>query len=304
MKVAAYDLGSNTFLLLVCEIKDGLIRAELHDDIETTRLGQGVAKNKMIAPEALERADKCLARYSEIVRKIGVDKQVAVATSAARDSSNQDDLLKLGRKYGIEILIIPGELEAQLTFLGATYDRTDSQSLAVIDVGGGSTEILFRRSSGELSKNSINVGSVRLTEMFVTQHPVPSVEVAQMRAYCQSQVKKFSATAVKEVVAVAGTPVTLARIVKGFKEHNDLPEGEWLSKKTLDEWTNKLAQMSVAERQALTGMEPKRADVIFAGCVCLQTALEAMSVDRFSVSKKGVRHGAALWAYDSNLVRA
>lgn len=296
MKVASLDLGSNTFLLLICEVKEGKIVQEFFDHVTVTRLGQGVGKTKLLAPDALERADSCLKHYAGVIAEHKPALVKAVATSAARDAKNSAEFLAIGKKYGIDIEIVSGEREAELTYLGATSEMEDHHGLAVVDVGGGSTEVLAVAENGNFFKKSLDVGSVRLTENFVTAHPISDREYLFLRDHCRAQAKVLGLEGVrfKKVLAVAGTPVTMAKVIKGMEDHSALEEGTALKVSDLDTWTKKLAKMSIPERQKVSGMEEKRADVIVAGSLCLLETLRALGVSEVFVSKKGVRYGLAI----------
>lgn len=301
MRVAALDLGSNTSLLLIAEIEAGQVARTVHDETRVTKMGQGVHANRVLHPEALARLNDCLGDYSRTIEKHKCEKIVAVATSAARDVQNGEALLELGRRHGIPIHIIAGEKEAQLTFRGALCDRSSTKGIAVIDVGGGSTEIISEV-WGEPKGTSVDVGSVRLTELFITGHPIAFGERASLRdhsreAFAQAPLPKGP---FREVVAVAGTPTTLAAIdqQRPFEEY--LIHGYKLPLKTIEFWADRLATMTVEEREKLPGMEPKRADVIVTGAEILANAIRALGTSEVTVSTRGVRYGVALAWQDFN----
>ena len=295
MKVAALDLGSNTSLLLVAEVEDGRVTGVYHDDTRVTKMGQGVHANRRLHPEALARLDACFGEYAAVIAREKPAKVVAVATSAARDVSNGDELFALGRRHGIPIHVISGEKEAQLTFRGALCDRASTEGIAVIDVGGGSTEII-RQAGGEPRGTSVDVGSVRLTELFITAHPVPIGERAQVTAYAREAFAKAQPPRenVREIVAVAGTPTTLAALDQKTAFDERRVHGYRLSLQTIEAWTEKLAALDVAAREALPGMQPKRADVIVAGSLILGEGIRALGGTEVTVSTRGVRYGVAL----------
>lgn len=295
MRVAALDLGSNTSLLLVAEVDGGVLRKVLHDETTITRMGQGVHANRRLHPEALVRLDECFGRYESIIRKFNCEKVMAVATSAARDVSNGDELIKLGRIHGIPIHIISGQREAELTFKGAVCDRAETDGLAVIDVGGGSTEIISQE-NGVAKGTSVDVGSVRLTELFVKHDPVTSDEMRGVRTYAEEAFGRapLPQTKFREVVAVAGTPTTLAAVDQRTDFREELVHGYKMSLAQIEGWIEKLCTMTVAERQALRGMQPKRADVIVTGSMILAEAIRALKQQNVTVSTRGVRYGVAL----------
>lgn len=295
MKVAALDLGSNTSLLLIANVEGGVIREVFHDETRVTKMGQGVHANRRLHPEALARLDECFADYAEIIRRFDCDKVVAVATSAARDVANGEELLALGRKHGIPIHIISGQKEAQLTFRGALCDRGDTRGIAVIDVGGGSTEVISDDGQGPKG-TSVDVGSVRLTELFVTRHPTPQAELDHIYSYVR---ESFSRAPLPnehfvEVVAVAGTPTTLAALEQEQEFSEELIHGFKLTAETLEKWIRRLKDMTVEQREQLPGMQPKRADVIVTGSIILREAMRALDNGQVTVSTRGVRYGVAL----------
>lgn len=300
MKIAALDFGSNTFLLLICEIEDGLIKKVLVDETEVVRLGQGVDVNKRFHPEAMLRAQECLSKYSNILKDAQPDKVLAVATSAARDAQNKDEFLKLVESFGIPLKIIEGQEEARLTYEGSVFDQNKNKSYAVIDVGGGSTEIIGR-SEHEIRGWSVDVGSVRLTERLLPDHPLKSGDLKRVRALARQEFEKVRDKLPDgknlEVIAVAGTPVALAQIELGIEFDEEQLHGFELDLKTISKWIEALAELSVEDRLKIKGMPAKRADVLVAGSSILEAALIALEKSKLKVSTKGVRYGVALSLY-------
>jgi len=295
MRVAALDLGSNTSLLLIAEVESGRLSRVIHDESRVTRMGQGVHANRVLHPEALARLDQCLREYAETIQQNPCDKVIAVATSAARDVSNAQALIEMGKRYQIPIYVIPGTREAELTFVGALCDREETQGIAVIDVGGGSTEVISRNAQG-VAGTSVDVGSVRLTELFISKQPVALDEQKQLRDYADAAFARSGVFSQKlqEVVAVAGTPTTLAALDLQREFDEKLVHGYALSLEKIEQWTKKLAELSIEERERLPGMQPKRADVIVAGAIILASALRALGHNQLTVSTRGVRYGTAL----------
>lgn len=302
MRVAALDLGSNTSLLMIADVEEGRIKKILRDELRVTRMGQGVHQNRKLHPEALARLDDCFREYSAIVKSEKVDTVLAMATSAARDVTNADELFSLGRKHGFEIEIIPGDREAEITFKGSTFEEETTSGLYVVDVGGGSTEIIGSDDDGRLHGGSVDVGSVRLTEMFVSEHPIASVEIRKIKDYVRSKIKEKLATISLprpvDLIAVAGTPTTLAAVIQKTPYSHEVVHGFEISLVILEEWMERLAKMTVKERQMLPGMDQKRADVLVAGLIVLIETCKYLNLDRVRVSDRGVRFGVALYAYE------
>lgn len=295
MRVAALDLGSNTTLLLIAEVSNGAIGKVVLDETTITKLGQGVHANRKFHPEALARMRECLGRYGAEIKKHECQKVVAVATSAARDVSNGHELIEMARGFDIPVHIIAGKQEAELTYRGALSDRTETSGVAVVDVGGGSTEIILNR-SGQIAGQSIDVGSVRLTEMFMRGERVSREEIDLTSKFIAEQFKaaQFDTSVIRELVAVAGTPTTLAALDQKKDFDEKFVNGYKLSLERIDYWIQKLAEMTVAEREKLPGMQPKRADVIVTGSLILAGAIRALNASRVTVSTRGVRYGVAL----------
>lgn len=185
MRVAAIDLGSNSFLCLIAEKDDQGRIKEIYDTIEFVKLGEGVHKNKAFSEGALERAEQAFKKFQQKIKEYKVDKVGSVATSAARDVSNRERFFDLGKKYGIPIEIISGENEGDYTYLGVKSGRSDG-NFSVLDIGGGSTEIAYKN-NGALKAKSFNVGCVRLTELFLKSNPEKPSEIVEFRKYLLEQ---------------------------------------------------------------------------------------------------------------------
>ncbi|QLY25534.1 Ppx/GppA phosphatase family protein [Bdellovibrio sp. KM01] len=297
MKVAALDLGTNTFLCLIAEgDKNGITK--VHKDlVEVVRLGQDVDKTGELHPDALVRAKKCLTGFKKEIDRHNVDKILAMATSAARDAKNGQDLFNIGKELGIPIEVIPGEDEARISYQGATGGVIDpAKTNLVIDVGGGSTEFIVGHGEKILFGESLNMGGVRLTERFVTQQPVPQNEQAKLNLYIDEQLQKILPDLRKykldQILAVAGTPTSIVAIeVGGFDEKK--VDNYFVTKERLEHWVNVFAQTSVEEKRSKYHLGG-RADIIFAGASILLNTVKALGMAGMVVSTKGVRYGVAL----------
>jgi exopolyphosphatase/guanosine-5'-triphosphate,3'-diphosphate pyrophosphatase len=295
VRVAALDFGTNTCLLLIADVnKQGIIENVVHDEAHVVRLGQGVAKTKKFHPEALQRAEHTLREFARTINASKVDRTLACATSASRDVTNKQELIDLAAKYKIPVEIISGEEEAELTFQG-TIDDHASAPVAIIDVGGGSTEFILGDANGIQSRMSLDIGSVRLTEKYLTQHPVKPEELAKVKQHIAEELAKLTVKVPRgtKVVAVAGTPTTLAAMDQGYAFDSKRVQGHPLTNERLKYWLDRLADMGVQERRAITGMDSKRADVIVAGAMILLMSAEALGATQLEVSVKGLRYGVA-----------
>ncbi len=296
MRVAALDLGTNSFLCLIAECEGGEIKEILSDESRVVRLGQEVHKTGKLHPDALKRARVCLKDFKKQIDQFKVDQVLAVATSAARDAKNSEDFFQIGKDLNIPFKIIAGELEAKLTFFGALSRREPKKVYAVVDVGGGSTEIIIGNEQGPGFAKSVNMGCVRLNEIIGVKSQVSKEQEKEMRKLAQEIMSKALDEAQnlspQEIVAVAGTPTTLAALeLGGFvveKVH-----GFKLSNEKLENWFRKISPMSTEERAQKFKLDLGRADVLPAGIILLQTALMGLKLSEMTVSVQGVRFGLA-----------
>ncbi|UOF00341.1 Ppx/GppA phosphatase family protein [Bdellovibrio reynosensis] len=297
MKVAALDLGTNTFLCLIAEGGEKGITQVHADLVKVVRLGQGVDKTGAFHPDALVRARECLSEFKQEIDKHNVDVILAMATSAARDAKNGGELFKIGADLGIPIEIIPGEDEARITYQGATAGLNhQNRTSLVIDVGGGSTELISGRGDQILFGESLNIGAVRLTEKFISTQPVLASEKAALQEHIEKEIKSVIAEIKKEkidqIIAVAGTPTSLVAIeIGGFDEKK--VDGYFLPKERLDYWVNEFANTTVEEKKSKYQLGG-RADIIFAGTSILLAVINSLNLPGMVVSTKGVRYGVAL----------
>lgn len=293
MKVAALDLGSNTFLCLICEVQNNLITEIFEDCVEIVRLGQGLSESKKFHPDALLRADKTLTKFSEIIKKHNPDRILAMATAAARDVENAEELFKICQKHSIPIEIIPGNQEAQITFSGATSNSDDlNQKLVVIDIGGGSTEYIFGVQGQIEHAQSFNIGCVKLTEKYFSKPAISPADVQSCILEIQSSLNQLPYFSPSSVLAVAGTPTTLAAAEIGSFIVKKI-DGYKFTLNQLEIWKEKLIPATLQEKIKM-GLPEGRADVMLVGVLILIESLKKFQKNGMIVSTRGVRYGVAL----------
>lgn len=301
MKVAGLDLGTNSFLCLIAEVENQQIKKIYSDDVEIVRLGQDVQKTKKFHPDALVRADKCLAQFSKIIKREKPEKILAMATSAARDVQNAAELFALGKKHQIPIEIIPGEKEADITYSGSTSGiQNQKQRILVVDIGGGSTELIIGQNNKIIMSQSLNIGCVRLTEQFLSKQPADDKILIQLEQKIRTELNTYfhkidSANTPEYILAVAGTPTELVRAeigefnaqkIESFRMTHD-----WLTKKL-----KLFSSLTPKEIHQIHGIQPGRADVIVVGIMILKSISEIMNQKEIHVGTRGVRYGVALEA--------
>lgn len=299
---AGIDIGTNTILLLVAEVEKGRVAHVLEDHVRVVRLGQGVDKNRSFHPEAVERARACFRDYAAILAQYpGADLR-AVATSGSRDARNSEEFFaEVEREFGISVRVISGEEEALLSFRGALpEDARDPHSIAVLDIGGGSSEIVgLKPGSEDLFRFSFDMGCVRMTERFLPSDPPTGKEVASLRAFVRNELAKqkeiLGALEGRTLIGVAGTATYLASSRLGLTKFDlEKVHGSVVGGKDVSALIRRFSDMTAAERLGIGGMDKGRADVILAGAVILEEVLKAAGLDSYQASVRGLRYGAVL----------
>ena len=298
-RVAAIDVGTNTVLLTVAE-RSGRSFQPVVERAEITRLGRGVDRTGRLDPSAIADTVAVIARYAAEARSLGVTRIAAVATSAARDASNGAEFFEAARAAaGLVPEIIPGGEEARLVHLSAWSDfGTRGERLAVLDVGGGSSELTWGDGPVPEGRRSFQVGAVRLTERVSPGDPPSGDDLRRMQEAAReallevTEIRASGALSGARLVAVAGTVTTLAAVAQALPAYDAARvHGSPLSREALRALLGRLATLTTAERSRLPGMEPKRADVIVAGAILVAAALELGGFDALTVSDRGVRWG-------------
>lgn len=300
-KVAAIDIGTNSVLLVIAAVEPEGPRPLL-ERATITRMGEGVDKTRRLAPAAVERNLECLRAYAEDLRAHGSPRLDVVGTSALRDAEGARDFLdEAERILGVRPRVIAGDEEARLTFNGALSGLALRGKLLVFDIGGGSTElILGQADSGDPpeSRVSLDIGSVRLFERHVHHDPPLPEELASIEAdiACQlasaEPLSRIHGDEPLTLVGVAGTVTTLKALELGLDDYDSARvHGAVLTLSAVEGLCTKLSSMTLAERQRLPGLQPKRADVIVAGALIVRDLLRSASASQTTVSDRGVRFG-------------
>jgi exopolyphosphatase/guanosine-5'-triphosphate,3'-diphosphate pyrophosphatase len=305
-RLAAIDVGTNTVLLLVAERRAGAL-APVLERAEITRLGRGVDASGRLDAAAIRETVRVLADFAASARSLGASRIACVATSAARDASNGAEFFEEARRAaGLVPEVISGDEEARLVWASAWRDfglssgakATEGAAggpLAVLDVGGGSTELSFGDGPLPRGRTSLQVGAVRLTERHVRSDPPSAAELSRVREAARDALAPLRSLARSpggRLVGVAGTVTTLSAVAQALPVYDpERVHGALLARAEVEALVGRLARLTVAARAALPGMEPKRADVILAGAVIVAEAMALLGFDRLTVSDRGVRWG-------------
>lgn len=304
-RYAAIDIGTVTCRMLVVDADESGLH-ELAREYAITNLGEGVDATGELKPEAIDRVVRAIDGFLAVRDSLStpdhpVVRTVAVATSAARDARNAADFAARLRERGIELSVIPGSREAALSFSGASIDFS-GERLMVVDVGGGSTEVVMGTGGAEpVCAHSFNVGCRRVTEKFLASDPPAPEELARARAWIREQMASWFADQAKEaaslerVIAVAGTATTVVSIRERMETYDSSRVHKArVSRQDLLEVYERLAALPLSERMQVVGLDPKRAPVMVAGLLILLEVLDFAGIDAFTVSETDILHGITL----------
>jgi exopolyphosphatase/guanosine-5'-triphosphate,3'-diphosphate pyrophosphatase len=301
-RVAAIDCGTNSIRLLIAEPAGSGGLRELDRRLEIVRLGQGVDASGEFHPDALQRTFAVVDQYAELIKKanVSVPKVRFVATSAARDARNRDSFFAgIMQRLGVLPDVISGATEAQLSFLGALSRVTpEGQPVLVMDIGGGSTELITGSAAGEIYRAiSIDIGSVRVTERFLKQNPVADDDLARAIEYVDDLLAGSGVefASIGTWIGVGGTATTLAGVYLELKHYDrEQVHGAVIPLPAVQELLHRLARMTVEEIKALPSMHPGRADVITGGSLVEARIAARLNVADLIVSESDILDGIAL----------
>jgi len=301
MRVAAVDMGTNSTRLLVADVEDGRVD-EVVNELRVTRLGQGVDRTKHLAGEAVERTFAVLHEYRALIDDAGAPPVLATATSAVRDADNGADFLaRVEAELGFETRLLSGLEEGRTTFSGVmTGNAAPAGRLAIVDVGGGSTEVSVGAADGLEQSVSLDAGCVRATERWLAEGAVAPDRIARARTALETLFAREVGDAFLPVdsgIAVAGTATTLAALDLGLERYDrERTHGHLLGRPAIETWLERLAPLSIEERMALGPIPRGRAPVLVGGILVLAAALDRLGLEVVTVSERDILHGIALAA--------
>ncbi len=314
VRLAALDVGTNSTRLLVADVEGGVIVAEHAREMVITRLGKGVDRTGRFDPAALARTLDVLAGYAETCRRLGVERRRLVATSATRDAADRQVFRDAVRDLlGVEAEVLTGQAEAAAAYRGATTGGVrggragppdasgldGEQATLVVDIGGGSTELILGDGTAAKAMVSLDIGCVRLFERHLHSDPPAAAEVAALRADVAGHLARVAEVldpaAADRVVGVAGTVTTVTAIALGLEAYDP----RRIHRQTLDAAdigavAAKLAAMTVAERAAMPVMAKGREDVIAAGALLLDELVRRFDLREVIASESDILDGVLL----------
>ena len=309
MKLAAFDVGTNTVLMLLVESDGNGKFKPILERSRITRLGKGVDRTGKLDKETARLTLDTIAEFAEAARAAGADKIIGVATSALRDASDGIDFIqRVKEKAKVDLKIIPGSEEAELSRLAVkrSLNLSSDLRLLVADIGGGSTELIRSEPGRGLTSVSLQIGSVRLTERIIQHDPPSREEIEKLTATIDEQLEKLGWTFRPDVlVGIAGTVTTIAAVALKMREYDSARvQGYVLMRDEVSAIVKRFGEVTLAERKKIPGVLEARADVIFAGSMILERVMKRFEVGHVVVSDQGVRWGLVWRELESALPHA
>lgn len=298
-KIAAIDLGTNSMRLLLCEIEKGAFTKKIKEML-TTRIGEDLAQSGYMSEKAMRKNIKAIKVFQKKSEYFGAKEIFIIATSAVRDSINKEDFIyKVKNEVGLDIKVLDGYEEALIGMLGATHGLTDTKNTLIMDVGGGSTEIVLSKNKKISYSVSKNAGAVRMTEEYVKNNPIADLDIKNTRKALEKLfndvANKLSDEKPDKVIAIGGTATTIAAMFHKMEVYN--PEkihNTILNMDYINAMFEKLRSMNMKDRYNIKGLEKERADIIPMGIYIIKFLMTMLSVKEITVSENDNLEGVVI----------
>ncbi len=297
---AGIDIGSNSIRLIIAEVENNKIKNIIYQEKATTRLAANINKTGILQEEPFNKSINVLAGFRKALNKYNVEKIKTVATSAVREAANGKEFINAAKNSGIEISIISGKEEGMLEYLGVCSGFDAGRQPLILDVGGGSSEIIYMQDNNELHTESHKIGVVKMADMFDFQKS--STEILEK---CSAYIKEFFKDVtipnnIQNFIATAGTATTLAAIEMEMTEYDyNKVNGYKITKEKVIEILNKVYSTPYNKRLEIKGMDKGREDLIIPGILIILEILKKTNLNIISVSDFGLREGAVVRAANS-----
>jgi exopolyphosphatase/guanosine-5'-triphosphate,3'-diphosphate pyrophosphatase len=301
VRLAAIDIGTNSVHMIIVRVRPDFSFEIVDREKEMVRLGAGGLDGKKLTPEAITAALQALKKFARLAESHQVDEILAVATSATREAENGGAFLKaIERRTGIRARIITGTEEARLIHLAAVYGVDTPKPSVVIDIGGGSVEITRGTGSQVDAARSFKIGVIRLTERFVDSDPISSRDERKMTKFIREEVNRYLDSIVElgfdRVIGTSGTILSLGTVATAL-DRNSVPQGVRnlrVPAKSLRRLRKTAVEMDLEERMHLPGLDPRRADLMVAGAILLDTLLKRLEAEEITLCDLALREGVLL----------
>ena len=297
---AVIDIGSNSIRLIIAEVENNKIKNIIYQEKATTRLAANINKTGILQEEPFNKSINVLAGFRKALNKYNVEKIKTVATSAVREAANGKEFINAAKNSGIEISIISGKEEGMLEYLGVCSGFDAGRQPLILDVGGGSSEIIYMQDNNELHTESHKIGVVKMADMFDFQKS--STEILEK---CSAYIKEFFKDVtipnnIQNFIATAGTATTLAAIDMEMTEYDyNKVNGYKITKEKVIEILNKVYSTPYNKRLEIKGMDKGREDLIIPGILIILEILKKTNLNIITVSDFGLREGAVVRAANS-----
>lgn len=296
MKYAAIEIGTNSTKMIIVQRNESDSCSILRKSNTVNRLSRCMFENRMIQSEALKDGMNIIHEYMKDIKENNAELVSVFSTSVLRDADNRNLIIQeVKRQYGCDIQIISGEQEAFYAYRAASrLMRHNDEKAIVIDIGGGSTEIICGNKEKIDHKVSLDIGAVRLTELYCKNDPATDMELNQITCNIGEKLKVLPCTAHRDAILIGtgGTIKTLATIYSGLDYRNEKRiDGMVVPRHSINNIFHDLVKMNLEARKKVKGLNPKRADVIVAGLLILQAVIEAFGADQITISSSGVIEG-------------
>jgi exopolyphosphatase/guanosine-5'-triphosphate,3'-diphosphate pyrophosphatase len=296
-RVAVIDVGTNSTRLLVADVAGGRV-SPVDRRSTVTRLGRGVDLSGRLASEAIEDVCAAIGAYVGIIEELGAETVDAIATSAVRDADNGSAFIaELRERFALSARVLGGEEEARATYLGATSENPPTEPTLVVDIGGGSTELVVGTGSEIAFHDSLQAGVVRHSERHINSDPPIASELEALAADVRGLIEASLGEGVeaRQGIAVAGTPTSLAAVEMELEPYDPTRvHGHVLALPSIQRMLSRLASLPLAERVQVPGLHPDRAPTIVAGVVILVETMRAFGLTEITVSEHDILYGTAL----------
>jgi exopolyphosphatase/guanosine-5'-triphosphate,3'-diphosphate pyrophosphatase len=302
-RVAVIDIGTNSTRLLVADVAGGVVQ-QVERRSTVTRLGRGVDLSGHLSGEAIEDVCAAIGGYVETIEELGAETVDAIATSAVRDADNGSAFVaELRERFALSARVLDGEEVARPTYLGATSESPPNEPTLVVDIGGGSTELVIGHGAEVSFHDSLQAGVVRHSERHIASDPPTAGELEALATDVRGLIEASlgNGVAASQGIAVAGTPTSLAAVELGLEPYDPARvHGHVLALPSIQRMLSQLASAPLAERVEIPGLHPDRAPTIVAGVVILVEVMRAFGLDEIAVSEHDILYGTAISASRKN----
>jgi exopolyphosphatase/guanosine-5'-triphosphate,3'-diphosphate pyrophosphatase len=292
--IAIIDIGTNSIKFCIAKNTDGKITSMV-DSVFTTRIGENVQQTGMISPSAMERNLKRIHELCNRSRQAGVSRIIAIGTMIFRHATNSHIFIqKVQSLCGIHIHVLSGDDEARLSYLAALSSINNiSGSIAVLDTGGGSTELTFGKDQDLIKTMSFDIGAVILTEAYCTNDPVTQQEIEQIYNQVQQTINLHELSkSVNYFIGSCGAITTMAAVKLKMSQYDPhLIHGSMLTRKDVQNQLNLFSSKTVRQREDIPGVQKGRADIALAGACIVESVMSQLRVDQIIVCDRGLRYG-------------